>query len=110
MALLKENAEIALAPDKEKFRYIQVFMEAVKQIINGKLDISSNVNIPAITVNFGAANQEVGVAHNLNRIPRGYIVVSTSGNYLVYDGSTPWTRNTIYLRCNAAGTARIVVI
>lgn len=110
MALIKENTEIQLAPDSQKFRYIQAFMEAVKRTVNGKLDISSNVNIAPVTVNFGVANSDIGIAHNLNRVPRGYIVISRSASFVVYDGGTPWTRDRLYLRSNATGQAKIVII
>lgn len=110
MALIKENTEIELAPDGQKFRYIQAFMEAVKQTVNGKLDIASNVNLAPKTVTFGAANSDLQIAHNLNRIPRGYIVISRTAGFVVYDGSTPWTRSNIYLKASSTGTAKIVII
>ena len=54
------------------------------------------------------ANTEFSFAHNLNRVPVGFIVVSIDQAGIVYNSTTTWTTTSIYLKCNVA-SANIVI-
>ena len=56
------------------------------------------------------ANNENTIAHNLDRVPTGYIVGQRNGAGILYNGSTTWTDTNIYLKCDASSiTFRIFV-
>ena len=62
-------------------------------------------------------NTEFAVAHNLNYVPTGFLVVSTNVAAHIYQSTTPWTAATnsalghIYLKSDTASvTFRIIII
>lgn len=62
-------------------------------------------------VTFTTADTEQAVKHYLNRIPIGYVVVSTDKAAIVYKGTTADTNELIYLRSNVDDTdARLIII
>ena len=50
------------------------------------------------------------IAHELGRVPVGYIVVSVDKAAVLYKGTTAWTSTNIYLKCNVASTAYTILI
>lgn len=65
------------------------------------LDVGRNVDVyPAKTITPGVINTEFAVAHGLNRIPVGFHVVNKNGAVDVYQSTTAWTKNTIYLKAD----------
>lgn len=60
----------------------------------------------------GNADTEFAVAHNMGRIPAGYIVVKTSiaANVYTSTGGTAWSTTAIYLKADAANAAITVIV
>ena len=50
----------------------------------------------------GTANTEFSLQHHLARLPLYYILVWADKAAQLYNGTTTWTNNTIYLKCNVA--------
>jgi len=53
---------------------------------------------------------QFSVTHGLKRIPVGYIVMGKDRAADLYDGTTAWTIDTIYWRCNVASAAITVFL
>lgn len=61
---------------------------------------------------FSAANTNQALAHQLGRVPNGYIVYRTSDGGVVYDASdatASWTTTSIRLRCTSTSTVSLLV-
>lgn len=63
-----------------------------------------------LEVKFTSAGVDVVVAHGLERVPIGYLVVGKSAGVTVYDGATPSSRDYLVLRATGAGTVRVLVL
>ena len=50
----------------------------------------------------GVVNTEFSIKHGLGKKPVGYDVKRADNIGVVYDGTTPWTDQLIYLRCTVA--------
>ncbi|RNB52672.1 hypothetical protein EDM57_21025 [Brevibacillus gelatini] len=97
------------------------------QIINAKLkdgDISLgngthaskagklNAEFRTFTVrgNYDSYNPEDVIAHGLNRIPKGYLLVSTDKPVQLYSGNSLWTNTHIYLKGTTANAVVTIMI
>jgi hypothetical protein len=81
----------------------------ISNILNGKVSLSDNGDNAILSVTFASAGVELGVTHNLNRIPLGYILVSTPTPIQIYDGVSKNTIQSIYLRATVATTVTVLV-
>ena len=63
-----------------------------------------------VVADTGTANTEFAVAHTLNKVPNGYIVVKNNKNGVVYDGTTANSATNLYLRHGAANSSITVFI
>ncbi len=52
----------------------------------------------------GLADAENTVAHQLNRVPTGYLVAQRNKAGVLYNGATAWDVSNIYLKCDVATT------
>lgn len=111
MSQIKASPEIMEITDKkEQMKYIQLFLQSVVDVVNGRIEFKDNVKISSQSVVFSAADTDTTVAHGLGRAPRGYLVVGLSAAMIIYDGSKAKTATNITLKSNAAGTAQIVFL
>lgn len=115
MASIQASAEIYdIKEDSEKFRYIQLFLQAVKQVVNGRLEFSTNVKFSPVTVEFTAANTSLLITHGLSRVPKGYLVVSKSADMTIYGDNVNISlianSSTITLKSSATGTCQILFL
>ncbi len=78
-------------------------------VINGKIDLVDNCSTTLASVQFTKPNIEVEVKHSLGKIPSGYIVAGKSASFDIYNGSSPNTDSTIYVKGTVAGTATLLV-
>ena len=53
----------------------------------------------------GSADTEITLAHGLDAIPIGYLVIKIDKNGVVYDSGTTWTASEIFLKCSVANAA-----
>lgn len=108
MKLINLNA--SNLQDIEEFRRIvSILLENVVSILNNGILFSDNFSSKIQSVEFGAANTEVQVQHNLNRIPTGYLVLKLSAAAIIYDGTTSNTNTNAFLRASAPCTATIML-
>ena len=63
-----------------------------------------------VKVTTGAADTEFTVAHGLNSVPLGYLIVSRDKAGVVYNSTTAWTNENIYLKCSVATVVLVVMI
>lgn len=101
-------------------RYVELFCQDVVRvtndiikIINGGLDLRANFSetTKIVNVNFTAADSEVAISHGLGKTPRGYWVTSfgtLTGAASVYNGTSGWTPDTIYLKCTQVVSADVM--
>lgn len=110
MGKIIASPEIDNVPGAEaKIRYIQLFLNNVLEQINGNLEITENLKIKLQIVKFTSANVNKAIPHGLGVVPQGYIVCGKSAASVeVYDGTVVSTKNLIYLRSAAVGTANIL--
>lgn len=74
-------------------------------------DKAGNLNgVYVVFTSNGVANTEDTVAHNLGRIPVGYIPVRQDKSAILYDGTTTFTATNLYLKSSAATVAWTVLI
>lgn len=111
MALIKQSPNVSDISDMpEKFRYIQLFLQAVVDVVNGRLTLAENHLMPSVNVTFSEADTNKTVSHGLGRAPRGFIVVGLTASMIIYDGSISATAQNITLKSSAAGTAKLLFV
>ena len=111
MPLIQNSDQIIdIEDDKEKFRFIQLWMQDASSVINGRVEFSSNIQSNLKSVVFAAANTDTTVAHGLAFPPNGYIVAGLSANMVIYDGALASTSSKITLKSSAVGTARLIFL
>lgn len=110
MSKITAATELDRVKAEELPRHLAIFASAVTETVNGKLDFQTNFNCQVLSVAFSAASTDTIVAHNLGRVPQGYISLGTTVTMNVYDGAIGWTTSAISLRSTAIGTARLILI
>lgn len=90
-------------------KYLSPVLSEISDTINGKLDFDSNIRTSFVTCVFTAANVETAITHTVGRVPMGYILAGSSAVTRLYDGTTANTDSIIYLKSDAAVTARILI-
>jgi hypothetical protein len=89
-----------------------------QQAMNGNLTFGDKYDTDNIKggwfsfTSHAVADTEFALVHNLGQVPIGvldFCLKDKAG--VLYQGPTPWTTSTIYLRCNVASTAfRVFVV
>lgn len=96
--------------EKDEFRRIvSILLNAITSILNGGAVFSDNFSQSTQSVTFGAANTEVTVNHNIGRIPVGYLVLGNDSAATIYNGTTAFSAQAIFLRASAPCTATIML-
>ena len=91
-------------------RFVSGALNKTNQVLNGNVDLLDNGSNDHISFTFTNINTDVGVAHNLNRIPRGYTSTNSNNHLLsLQNGKTPWTTTTLYLQAGSTGTVTVLV-
>lgn len=111
MGKIKAAAEVTnLKTEDERARYVQIFLQEVLEQVNGGLEFTENIKAKILDLKFTSANTDLAITHGLGKIPIGYwIVGKSSASVNLYDGINEWTKNLIYLRSGATGTAKVIV-
>jgi hypothetical protein len=100
--------------EKNIEKSFQRLIDQLIQLLNKGLKFEDNFNCDILDFTTPVVRDtEFAVAHTLKRIPVGYLVIRSTGDWpaLLYDGTTAWTTTNIYLREPAAGslTGKILV-
>jgi len=90
-------------------RFLQIMGKNLGAILNGGLIFHDNFRGQELDVTFPTANADLSISHKLGYMPTGYLLTRASVAMRLYDGSRPFTRDTIYLKSDAAGTASIII-
>lgn len=108
MALIRRPTDITDIKPPDLYRYIQLFMADVKNVVNGRLEVNKNLDVKIVNALFITANVNTDIVHGLGRAPIGYIEVGKSVSMIVYSGDGATNASTISLRASAAGTAKML--
>lgn len=109
MSRVTESTDMTQAKPEELPAVIERFSQNVADALNGGLDFHTNFNGALVTANFTAANTDTAIAHNLGRIPAGYIKTSQGSALNIFDGVVKSTTKIIYLQSSAIGTAGLLI-
>jgi hypothetical protein len=85
------------------------FFEQIRDIVNGNIELDSNIRGQVIEITFAAANTQQPIKHGLGRTPTGYILIKAGAATSIYDGTSSNTSEFIYLRSSAATTVKVLV-
>lgn len=97
--------------DKDLITTLSNWSSILKSILDGGISFADNVDVASVSfVSHATPGTEKSVAHNLGKVPTGYIVVGQTDAGSVYDGTTANSKTTIYFRSDAVSvTFRILV-
>lgn len=99
-----------LYDDKSKvWADLSEFNKSVYDILFNGILFSDNFDISLRNVTITTANVEFSVLHGLERIPVGYLLISSSASINLYDGDTAWTKESIYLKGSATGSGKVYI-
>jgi hypothetical protein len=90
---------------------LKVFWQNFLKVINyhvsfGTPSAPENIDGSPLTATFTvSANTNQTFAHQLGRVPNGYIPTGKSAAGDVYDGTIAWTDEEITLKCTTTGAA-----
>lgn len=94
---------------EKRWSSLTLFLKDVYTILSKGLVFQDNFRGAILDVTFTAANADTNILHGLSYTPTRYLVLSRSGNFVVYDGSLPATQKSFYLRSSGTGTASIFI-
>lgn len=92
-------------------KWLTIFQHRTNEILNRGILFQDNVRCSisqGVTIN--GSGSDTRIDHNLGSIPLGYVVIKRNGNFQVYDGTTAWTSNSIYLRSSSSGVVNLIVL
>lgn len=99
MAKLRNQINVSnLETIDDLSRFVSVVFDELYNQINGKLQITQNIQFVTVNASFPAANTQYAFAHDLGVVPTYYIAVTNPTGGVVYAGTTPFTLNNIYLK------------
>ena len=84
--------------------------DEVNQQLNGKLDFFDNVRVVFSTFTFASMNLEYKIQHSLGRTPIGFIATKMDGAAIIYNGTSQWTSDAIYLKSNAGSVTVTLMV
>jgi len=97
--------------DKDLIRSLNDLLINLSALLDGGLQFADNMNVELVTFNSsGTPDAENAVAHNLKRVPTGYIVYGLDKAAIVYSGGSAWTSTAIYLKVNVATVAAEILV
>lgn len=96
--------------DEDLFRALNELNDNLDVILNQGINFSENFDSVYVTHTFGATpDTEESIAHDLGRVPTGYIPVTKDKAADVYNTSAP-TKTTLFLKCNvSSATIKLLV-
>lgn len=110
MPAVQALADLGSIEDDEEFRrFASASIQALIDVVDGKIEFGTNVKGQIVSVTF-LANTVTAVPHTLGYVPMGYIPISKSAAGDIFTArSGDWTSSTIYLQCNGAVAAKLFV-
>lgn len=97
--------------DRDLLRILAELMTSLNTLFDRGLTFSENMETQQIDYTTNAvADTEDAVAHTLDKIPSGFIVVNKDKAGDFYQSGTTWTASNIYLKCNAASVTVSILV
>lgn len=97
--------------EQDFFNAVQNFAKNIVSILNRGIIFDDNVDCRRVTFTSSATpDAENTVAHDLGKVPTGYIIYSLNKAAVVYLGTTTWTSSNIYLKVNVASVAVKIIV
>lgn len=90
-------------------RYSNIDMNLILAVINGNVDFVDNCSTQLLPVSFLKANTTYAFAHNLGRVPQGFLPAGMNSNNFVFNGKNNNTISQIYLQAGSTGTGKVLV-
>lgn len=101
----------ALADDvKQMANVISIALRTTYDILNNNITFADNMKAMIVYDVALVSGVEKGISHNLGKIPIGFNVIGLSNSAVVFNGTTEWTTNRIYLIASANVTADIIIL
>lgn len=108
--LLKTGRTVHNVANLEELkRWTSIALDEVATVVNGNLELISNVRSQVIELNNLPPLEDINVPHSLVKIPTGFIVIGSSAAVSVYNGSIGWTENAISIRVSVTCSIKILV-
>lgn len=95
--------------DPEFIKNLSQTINALAQIINGRINFSENCQVRIASVTFNSANVQQAINHGLNKVPSGFIMIGSKAAVRVYNGTTPNSAQVMYLQADVATTANLMI-
>lgn len=97
--------------EKDLERSLDKQFEKIGEILNKGLRFADNFDayIGALTTN-ATPGVETAIAHGLKRVPSGFLVIQKDKAAHIYNGSTAWTADNIYVRSDVASVTATLII
>lgn len=108
MSKIQASTDVASLKPEEVQKFLDLFLQETVRVVNGGLGLE-NFDGKVLSITFGVANVDTTLAHNLGRVPSGYIVTGASAACSVYNGSAANTSANIILRSDAPATVGLWV-
>lgn len=97
--------------DDDLFRYLNEQDENLASIFENGINFDENVDGDFVTFTSNAiANTEDSIAHELGKIPTGFIVTALDKGAVIYNGGTVDTKTVIHLKSTVAATTFTIFI
>ena len=83
----------------------------LRAILDKGISIDHNVDADRLSVKSSATpGAEFSVAHQLGKVPAGYLVTGQDGPGHIYAGSTPNTKTTLYFKSDQANVTFSIMV
>lgn len=110
-ALFSYGQENLRTFDKDLITALSGFVMVLKSILDAGISINDNVDMAKVTfISHATPGNEASATHTLGKIPEGYIVYGQDGAGSLYDGTTPNTKTTIYLKSDVASKTFSILV
>lgn len=97
--------------DRDLIGVIANWADNLRAILDRGISFDDNVDVRLVSVTTdGTPGTEFSVAHDLGKIPTGYIVYRQSDAGSVYDGATANTTGLLYLKSDVASKTFYLMI
>lgn len=110
---MKPNYEYSLnsiTGMKELAAKVSVALKNIFDIFTNNVTFSENMLCTIVQGVVLQNSVELGISHNLGKIPQGYLIINQSAGAFIYRGSGIWNDRQIYLISSADVVADIIIL
>lgn len=104
-AIFRKDARNIREFDRFLLQILDEWNQNIRAILEKGISLDDNVDMVDIEYTSNATpDTEDTVSHNLGKTPTGFLVYSIDKGGVVYNGTTSWDADNIYLKCTTAST------